>query len=676
MSKLSKQQAAERVLKLRELINQYRYHYHVLDESIMSEAAADSLKHELTQLEAAYPELVTPDSPTQRVAGAPSAGFVKVTHRARMLSLNDVFDEAELRAWYARVSKLLDSESSALFADIKMDGLACSLVYENGRLALAATRGDGAVGEDVTSNVRTLESVPLQLEPDGQFTKGRTEIRGEIVMYKNDFEALNKSLQEAGAKTYANPRNLAAGTIRQLDSRIVAGRRLRFRAYDLLRDDPAEVPTHEFAYQKIRELGLIASKDAATFATIGQLLAHIQHWEEARQELPFNTDGLVIKVNNREQYASLGIVGKAPRGAVAFKYPAEQATTRLKDIFVNIGRTGAATPVAVLEPVLIAGSTVQMATLHNIDEVRRKGIKIGDTVIIHKAGDIIPEVIEPLIKLRDGSEYDFVMPTRCPECGVALARPEKEVVWRCTNSRCPARVSTHIQHFASRGALDIDGLGERNVEVLLQASCITDAADLYRLTKDQVLELDRFAEVSASKLIAAISAKKHPPLARFIFALGIRHVGVQTAVDLANTFYSLANLRQATVEDLSAVEGVGEVVAESIVAWFADLENQKLLAKFEQYSVAPEAVEKPAAGPLHGTSFAITGRLGAMSREEAADKIRSLGGTFQSSVGKGTTYLVASGKLSGSKLEKAEKFGTKVIDEDELLGLLSHRDVS
>lgn len=671
MKNMSEKQAAERILKLRELINQYRYHYHVLDESIMTEAAADSLKHELSQLEEAYPQFITPDSPTQRVAGAPSARFVKVTHKTRMLSLNDVFDENELSAWAKRVDKLLSGEAVEYFADIKMDGMACSLVYDDATLQSAVTRGDGTVGEDVTVNVRTLDSVPLRLRDDPVFCRGRTEIRGEIVMYKSDFEALNKSLTEEGAKTYANPRNIVAGTIRQLDPRLVAKRKTYFRAYDVIRDDATEVPTHDFAYRKVRELGLIASKESAIFTSVKELMRFAETWESKRLDLPFNTDGLVIKINNRQQYARLGVVGKAPRGAVAFKYPAEQATTKLKDIFVSIGRTGAATPVAVLEPVKVAGSTVQMATLHNEDEVRRKGVRIGDTVIIHKAGDIIPEVIEPLVKLRDGSEREFVMPTRCPECETELIKPGKEAVWRCPNLKCPARVSTHIQHFASRAALDIDSMGEKNVIALLEAKLIDDAADLYKLTKDQVLQLDRFAEVSATKLIEGIAAKKHPLLAKFIFALGIRHVGAQTAIDLANTFHSLERLSEVTVEELNDVEGVGEVVAESIAAWFSDSENQALLKKFKANGVEPEGVKAVTEGPLSGKSFVITGSLESMAREEAADKIRSLGGTFQSSVGKGTTYLVAGGSIGGSKLAKAEKYGTKIIDEQALLKLLT-----
>lgn len=667
----AKAEAKERILKLRELINQYRYHYHVLDESIMSEAAADSLKHELSQLEERYPELVTPDSPTQRVAGEPLKGFKKVEHKTRMISLNDVFDREEVEAWLKRIQKLAPQSQPEFFVDIKMDGLACAVIYEDGKLTQAATRGDGYVGEDVTANIRTIESVPLTLRDDPIFGKGRTEIRGEVVMYKADFERLNEELSRAGAKAYANPRNLAAGTIRQLDPRIVAQRKLYFRAYDVLRDDPSEVPTNRFAYAKIRELGLIANSQARVFRDVDGLMAYAEEWDTARHELPFNTDGLVIKVNDRKLFADLGIVGKAPRGAVAYKYPAEQATTKVKDIFINIGRTGAATPVALLEPVVVAGSTVQMATLHNEDEVKRKDIRAGDTVIVHKAGDIIPEIVESLKSLRDGSEVPFEMPSHCPECGTELVKAPGEAVWRCPNLRCPARVLTHIQHFASKGAMDIEGLGEKNVEALLNAGLIHDTADLYKLTAEQLLKLDRFAEVSANKLVASIQSKKNPKLARFIFGLGIRHVGTQTAIDLANSFRDFESLSRATIDQLNAVEGVGVVVAESIVAWFEEPDNQELLKKFADYGVEPQDVTGVTAGPLSGKSFVVTGSLSDMSREAAAEKVRSLGGTFQSAVGKGTTYLVAGGSVGASKLAKAGKFGTEVIDEakfKELLG--------
>lgn len=670
---MTKPQAASRVAKLRELINEYRFEYHVNDRSIMDEAAADSLKHELSQLEAAYPELITPDSPTQRVAGQPSGKFPTIEHSERMLSLNDIFDSGELAAWAARVAKQAPATKIEYFMDLKMDGLACALVYQDGVLEQAITRGDGYHGEGVTANVRTLESVPLRLRASSKyatFLRGRTEVRGEIVMYKQDFAALNQQRQKAGLPLFANPRNTAAGTIRQLDPRLVVKRPLHFRAYDLRRPDSSQVPTHHFAYQALSSLGFLCNTKAPVFSGTAAVEKYIAQWADKRQGLPYNTDGLVIKVNDRAVYEQLGVAGKAPRAAVAYKYPAEQSTTKVKDIFVSIGRTGAATPVAILEPVLVAGSTVQMATLHNAGEVQRKDIRVGDTVIIRKAGDIIPEVVEPLVKLRDGSEKPFVMPEHCPDCNTKLVKLKaEEAVWRCPNKHCPSRVQNQIEHFASKGALDIDGLGQKNVEALLQTNLIKDVADLYGLTKDQLLQLDRFAELSANNLVQAIAAKRRPSLPRFLFGLGIRHVGSQTAIDLSNHFHTLTALREATVDQLNQVDGVGEVVAESVVAWFAEPTNQQLLAKFNNYDVQPLAAQE-VQGPLYGMSFVITGGLQDMSREAAADKIRLLGGTFQSSVGKETTYLVVGANVGASKLAKAAKLGTKQISEAELREML------
>jgi len=677
MEKLTKNQAQKRINKLRQLINDYRYNYHVLNKSIMSEAAADSLKHELTQLETKYPELITSDSPTQRVAGQPLSGFKTVAHRQRMLSLNDVFDETELKAWISRISKLLPpSTKLEYFMDLKMDGFAAALIYENGLLTTAITRGDGFQGEDVTTNVRTLESVPLRLhkssKTDEAFLKGRTEVRGEIVMYKQDFEALNLSRKNQGLALFANPRNTAAGTVRQLDPKLVANRPLHFRAYDIIRDDASEVSTHQYAYKTLQSLGFLVNAQATTAKDPKGILGFAKIWETKRQNLAFNTDGLVIKVNDRKLYQRLGVVGKAPRAAVAYKYAAEQSTTKVKDIFVSIGRTGAATPVAMLEPVVVAGSTVQMATLHNESEVRRKDIRIGDTVIIHKAGDVIPEVVEPLIKLRTGTEKKFVMPKSCPECGTTLVKLKaKDAVWRCPNEACPSRVWKRIQHYASKGALDIEGLGEKNVIALIDGELIKEAPDIYRLKKDQVIKLDRFAEISADKLVKAIQTKSNPPLDRFIYGLGIRHVGAQTAVDLANHFRSLDQLSQATINELSTVEGVGEIVAEAIVAWFENPANQQLLKQFKSQKVIPQEVKR-IGGPLEDKKFVITGSLQSMGRDEAADKIRSLGGTFQTSVGQDTNYLIVGAGVGKSKLTKARKLGTKQITEKDLIQLLDN----
>lgn len=671
---MNRSEAEARVVKLRSLINDYRYHYHVLDESTMSEAAADSLKHELSQLEEQYPDLIMPDSPTQRVAGVALDKFAKVAHQTRMISLNDVFNRDEVEAWVTRMDKLLPGKKHEFFCDIKMDGLACALVYQDGVLTQAVTRGDGQVGEDVTMNVRTIQNVPLKLRKNAtysQFLEGRTEIRGEIVMSKQDFAALNEQRAKENLPAFKNPRNLAAGTIRQLDPRLVAERPLQFRAYDILRQDRADVPTNSFAYDALGQLGLACNQQAAAFATVDEVMQYIDSWDNKRLTLPFNTDGLVVKVNDRAQFDELGIVGKTPRGAVAYKYAAEEATTIVKDIVISIGRTGAATPVAVFNPVTVAGTTVQHASLHNADEIARKDIRVGDTVIIYKAGDIIPQVQEVLLSLRPSGlkEFNYQAELRRQYPDLEFERTGDDVVYRVKGLTGPLILKRAVQHFASKGALDIDTLGEKNVVALVDAGLVSDLADIYTLTREDLLRIDRFAEISASKLVDAIQAKKTPPLARFIFGLGIRHVGAQTAIDLANAFKKLDNLGTARLDELQAINGVGDVVADSIYLWFDEDENKALLAKFRGLGVWPQDV-KAVGGPLSGVSFVITGSLETMGRDVAADKIRALGGTFQSAVAKDTTYLVAGGKVGASKLKKAEAYGTKVIDEAAMLEIL------
>ena len=665
-------QPRQRIKQLVELLNTYSYEYHVLDKPTVDDAIYDALHAELENLESTYPELIEPSSPTQRIVSSPLSGFQKVEHKHRMLGLSDIFSTQELEDWLSRITKIDSKVATTHFwASIKMDGLACAIIYQNGVLKTAITRGDGFVGEDITNNVKTIKSVPLALPHNHPFSDGRTELRGEIVMYKTDFAHINKQLQDAGEKVYANPRNLAAGTMRQLDAKVAASRKLHFIPYDILRDDPEQISTYQFVYNTFAELGFISSsRTAKLLNSADDILAYYESWKDKRHELPYNTDGLVIKVNDRQLYATLGVVGKNPRGAVALKYPAETATTILRDIFISIGRTGAATPVAVLEPVVVAGSTVQMATMHNDSEIQRKDVRIGDTVVIQKAGDIIPEVVQPIKELRNGTETEFVMPVHCPECNTKLTRPTNEVVWRCTNVNCPARTWRHIQHYASKAALDIEGLGEKNVQALLDAHLISDAADLYTLQKQTISTLDRFADLSASNLVEAIAKKKNPPLAKFIFGLGIRHVGAQTAIELVNHYKTLEALSAASLDELQTIDGVGEVVAESIISWFSDQENRKLLRKFAYNGVVPQSVTTTTQGSLQGMYIAITGSLSSMSREAAADKIRQRGGTFQSSVGKNTTHLVAAGTIGSSKLAKAEKFGTKIIDEQAFLQMV------
>ncbi len=677
MTLSTRSEAKQRIAQLREVIDDYRYHYHVLDESTMSEAAADSLKHELSQLEAQYPDMVTSDSPTQRVAGVALDKFTKVTHRTPMISLADAFSRDEVEAWIKRMERVMPEVSHDYVCDIKMDGLACALIYEDGVLVQAVTRGDSRVGEDVTMNVRTIENVPLKLRENSDFSRfshfsrGRTEIRGEIVMYKDDFARLNTAREKAGEPLFKNPRNLAAGTIRQLDPKLVAERPLHFLGYDILRDNPEDVPTIAFGYEALAFLGITTSRQTQVVHGINEVMDYVSHLDEVRSSLRFNTDGAVVKVNDRAQFTLLGTVGKTPRAAIAFKFAAEEATTIVKDIVISIGRTGAATPVAVFDPVSIAGTTVQHASLHNADEIARLDVRRGDTVIIFKAGDIIPQVQAVIPELRPKNSqpinYEAELARQYPE--LEFIRPEREAVYRVKGLSGPLILKRALQHFASRGALDIDTLGSKNVEALVDAGLVGDLADIYLLKSSELLQLERFAEVSARKLVAAITAKKQPPLERFVYGLGIRHVGIQTAIDLVQWFGSLADLAQATIDELKSIDGVGEVVAESVAAWFADEDNIALLDKFEQLEVRPQFEKK--SGKLAGQNFVVTGTLESMSRDEAAERIRSLGGTFQSAVGKDTTYLVAGGKVGGSKLKKAEEYGTKIIREEDLLQLIN-----
>ena len=678
-------QPSQRLVELRSLLATYSYQYHVLDNPSVDDAVYDSLFGELKKLEALYPELITSDSPTQRVGSELLGGFKKVRHQVRMISLNDVFDQSEVEAWIKRMDKLLPGQKHEFFTDIKMDGLACALIYRDGVLSQAITRGDSFIGEDVTANVRTIKNVPLKLINSSElnqikqgvtlqktafqyqkFLVGRTEIRGEIVMLKQAFAALNANRQQAGLALFANPRNLAAGTIRQLDPKLVADRSLSFRAYDLLRDNPNEVPTNSFAYQAIRALGLAANPQASTFTSLDAVMQFVREWDKKRDQLPFNTDGLVVKLNDRARFMELGMVGKQPRGAVAYKYAAEKATTVVTDIVISIGRTGAATPVAVFEPVVVAGTTIRHASLHNADEIARLDVRIGDTVVIFKAGDIIPQVESVVSELRPTSaktvDYRQLLAEQYPE--LEFYRPEGDVVYRVKGADSDLMLKRSVGYYASKSALDIDTLGEKNVVALIDAGLVKDLADIYTLTVGDLLKIDRFAAVSANKLIGAIASKKTPPLEKFILGLGIRHVGTQTAIDLAGQFESIDNLQQASIEQLEAVDGIGKVVAESIVAWFADPDGEVLLEKFNRLGVRPAYKKKT--GKLIGQNFVITGKLETMPRDQAADRIRALGGTFQTSVAKDTTYLVAGGKIGASKLLKAASYGTKIINEQEL----------
>ena len=708
--KLTHDAAAERISKLRTLINDYRYHYHVLDESIMSEAAADSLKHELAQLEEQYPDLITPDSPTQRVAGRALDKFTKVRHAQRMISLADVFSREELRDWEQRNAKLnpgfTTERPDRYFTDIKMDGLACALKYHNGVLVQAVTRGDGLVGEDVTMNARTVENIPLRLNnftaqttdavatapatsaaptasaapaaPTAPATSALTEaaipdiatelaatdlsdveVRGEIVIFKADFDQLNAQQCQRGEKEFANPRNLAAGTIRQLDPKVAASRPLKFIAYDLVRPN---LTTHAAAYRALRALGFQTSRQDHVWPNLEGVFSEIDRLETERGDFAFNTDGMVVKINDRAIYDQLGIIGKTPRGAVAFKFPAEETTTKVLDILISIGRTGAATPVAILQPVNLAGSTVQAASLHNADEIARLDVRIGDTVIIYKAGDIIPQVKTVLTTLRepDSRPFDYAAALKEQYPELEFERPAGEVVYRVKGENSELMLKRSLEYFASKAALDIEGLGARNVSALVDAGLVKGIADVYRLQARQIAQLERFGEVSARRLVAAIEASKHAPLHRFITALGIRHVGGQTAVLLADRFQSLERLAAATKDELLSLPDIGEVVAESILAWFGSEDNAQLLVELRELGVAPVYTDTSAL-PLAGQSYIISGSIPDYGREEAEEALRARGATITKSVTKSTTALIVGEKPGQSKLDKATKLGIPVL---------------
>ncbi|MBR2695647.1 NAD-dependent DNA ligase LigA [Candidatus Saccharibacteria bacterium] len=666
MKTINKAEAKSRIEKLRVLINDYRYHYHVLDESIMSEAAADSLKHELSQLESMYPDLITPDSPTQRVAGKPLDKFEKVTHEKRMISLADVFSEEEIKDWISRNEKLIPGgKIKEFFTDIKMDGLACALKYKDGLFTQAVTRGDGLVGEDVTMNVKTIQNIPLRIDEPGD-----VEVRGEIILFKKDFEEIQEKQRKMGEKEFANPRNLAAGTIRQLDPKVAASRNLRFIAYDLVKPN---LPTHSEAYKKLRALGFRTSNEDKVFAykDLSKMFSYIRALDDYRKGLKFNTDGMVIKINDRVIYDKLGIIGKTPRAAVAFKFPAEESTTKVRDIVISIGRTGAATPVAILDPVEVAGSTVRHASLHNADEIARLDVRIGDTVIIYKAGDIIPQIKEVLTTLRpEGTapfNYEKALKEQYPE--LEFERPEGEVVYRVKGETSDFILKRAIEYYASKPALNIEGLGEKNVALLVESGLVKSLPDLYRLTKTKLISLERFADLSAEKLLANLEKSKTADLNKVITALGIRHVGSQTAISLANKFGSLEKLQNAEKDDLLSIPDIGEVVAESILAFFADEDNNKMLAELKELGLRPTFSDLSSA-PLAGRSYIISGTLERYGREEAEDKLRALGATVTSSVTKTTTALILGNKPGASKLAKATKLGIPTLDEPAFLALI------
>lgn len=658
-----------RIEKLCQQLWDYSYAYYVLDKPKVSDAVYDSLNNELKKLEAEHPHLVTPDSPTQRVGGQVSAKFVSVQHSSRMLSLQDVFDFEELEAWEKRIHKLLDRAEVEYYGELKLDGLAMNLTYENGKLTRAVTRGDGFVGEDVTHTVRTIRTVPLRLRQVATASAAvydHFEIRGEVILPKKAFAKLNQERADAGLPLFANPRNASAGSIRQLDPQVAAGRGLEFIAYSIEMDLPT-LKTHLDEHELARQLGFKLESHDKVLKNMAAVKKFAADWESQRDKLPFQIDGLVINVNNNADMAKLGVVGKAPRGAVAYKFAAETATTILEDIRVSIGRTGAVTPYAVLKPVVVAGSTVRRATLHNEDEIERKGILIGDTVVIRKAGDIIPEVIEPLPKLRTGKEKKFVMPKTID--GVEVVRPEGEAVARLADLTVGEVRWQQLIHFVSKSAFDIDGLGEKILSQLMEEGLVESPVDIFRLKVNDLVGLERFATLSAQNLIEAIASAKQISLGRFIYALGIRHVGAKTAADIAAHFGSLDKILGADEQQLAAVEGVGEVVARSLSAWTQKKSNRQLVDDLLKVGVSVSAEKGRQSGKFDGTTWVLTGTLESMSRDQASAKITALGGNVTSSVSKNTSYVVV-GKDPGSKYDRARTFGIKTLGEKDFMAML------
>ena len=666
---------AEQAARLRNEIERYNVAYYVEDAPIVPDSEYDRLFRQLQELEQAHPELVVPDSPTQRVGGSPLLQFEKVEHKIPMLSLQNGLSEEEVAAFDKRIADELDDEDVEYEAELKFDGLAVNLRYENGLLVQAATRGDGSAGENITNNIKTIRTIPLRLSELAP--PEVLEVRGEVLMFKKDFHDLNHRQRENGQKEFVNPRNAAAGSLRQLDSQITATRQLRFFAYGLGELKGAPLPTSQSGLLDwFVQLGIPVCDERKVVRGLRGLMNFFRRIEEKRETLPYEIDGVVYKVNQIAEQEKLGFISRAPRFAIAHKFPAQEVLTEVVDINVQVGRTGAITPVARLKPVFVGGVTVTNATLHNEDEVRRKDVWIGDTVIVRRAGDVIPEVLGVVPERRPADAREFVMPTDCPVCGSPIVRPEDEAIARCSGGwiKCPAQKKGGLLLFVSRKALGIEGLGEQLIDQLVDKNVINDAADLYKLDIETVSGLDRMAEKSASNLLGELEKSKKTTFARFLYALGIRHVGEATARALAEYFGNLANLKQASEEQLLDVADIGPIVAASIKQFFSDERNLALVEKLLDVGLhwpEHEMKEKPEELPLQNKKFVLTGTLPSLTRDAAAEIIRNLGGKVSSSVSKNTDYVLA-GSEPGSKLARAEELGVRVIDENEFLQLVNN----
>jgi len=663
---MEKKEIKNRIEKLRELIDYHRHLYHVLDKQEISDSALDSLKKELFDLETQYPEFITENSPTQRIGGKPLKEFQKIKHPKRMTSFNDAFSIEDMQDWEERFKKLLtESEKQKInyYCELKIDGLAIELVYKNGILQTGSTRGDGNIGEDITQNLKTIDAIPLTIKE-----KKEIIVRGEVFISKKEFERINKEQQKKSLPVYANPRNIAAGSIRQLDPKITAERKLDSFIYDIVSDFKEK--THEEKHKTLKELGFKTNKHNKFCKNLEEVLHFRETWIKQREKLDYEIDGVVVLVNNNEIFEKLGVVGKSPRAGIAFKFPQSQATTKILDIKLQIGRTGAVTPVAILEPVQVTGITISRATLHNEDEIKRLGLKIGDTAIVGRAGDVIPEIVKILPELRTGKEKNFKMPTHCPACNTKLEKQKDEALLKCPNPKCFARQKRNFYHFVSRKAFNIDGLGPKIIDKLLDEGLIQTPADLFELKEGDLVVLERFAEKSAENLVKSIAEKKEINLERFIYALGISNVGEETAIDLANYFGNLEKIKNAKLQDFEEILDIGPVVAKSIFEWFSDKENLKYLEKLEKKIKITNPVIRPGAlAKFKNLTFVLTGSLENMTRDNARAKIREFGGNVSESVSKNTDYVIV-GQEAGSKAEKAKKLGVKILSEKQFLEIL------
>ncbi|MGQ9808718.1 MAG: NAD-dependent DNA ligase LigA [Armatimonadota bacterium] len=669
------QDVAQQAARLRERIEELNYHYFVLDSPLVDDAEYDRLFRELERLEEQYPELRTPDSPTQRVGAPPAEEFRTVVHRAPMLSLANAFGEEELEEFDARIKRFLGAdapESIEYVCELKIDGLAVSLTYERGVLVQGATRGDGTRGEDITANLRTVKSIPLSLPASSVSPPELMEVRGEAYLSVAEFRRINEERSREGQPLFANPRNAAAGSLRQLDPSVTASRRLRFFAYGLGVVSQPIASTHLDALEMLKEWRFPVNPHTRVSQGIAGAREFCREWAERRRELDYQIDGVVIKVNDFALQERLGAVSRSPRWAVAYKFPAEQAVTTVRDIVVQVGRTGALTPVAELEPVKIGGVTVSRATLHNEDEICRKDVRVGDRVVVQRAGDVIPEVVSVVLEERPPDAKPFRMPDRCPACGAPVTREEGEAVARCTNYSCPAQRLERLVHFCSKGAMDMDGVGPATLAQMLEKGLVSEPADLYRLTAGDVLQLDGVKEKLAENILQAISGSKRPPLDRFIFALGIRHVGEHVARILASRYRDIQALMEASEEDLAGIDQIGPVIAREVATFFSDPKNRAAVERLLAAGVAP--VGPPETGevkqtPLTGKSVVFTGTLDSMTREEAEALARQLGAEVKSSVSRSTDLVVA-GEKAGSKLARAAELGVRVVSEKEFLEMV------